>query len=574
MPKEMILGFTDESADIDDYIGELPQKGRLEIYSSKSISLAASKKFEIDQGDINIAFSGYLFSNERPEEQITRLYRKKGIEFPKELNGNFAVAIYDEKKDKLLLARDKVGQKPIYFSKVEGGVVFSTVLTALFRHPKVKNLLNKKRMGEYLSSLQIQGKFGETLVKGVRRLPPASILQIGKKSEITQYWDVYHQDKRSISDKEAVKRTYKLLKEATKKTVDKSSRPLNIFFSGGFDSLLLTSLLKDKTEDIQTYTWGWTDKYLNSVEEKAKKLDLSHNRLKMDFGLPGKREMWDLEMPDPVHALYFNLPKKTKKLNIKEYFTGDSASVPFPAKLDNFFKLDKLKKAGSFLKWARYFPYHRFLNNRRETALNILTEDSKKCLISNFRTIPYRTIKYNLKGSPELNYPENVSRKLKLENRTLPENFNYLKFWGMASRSKARMPSTKYNIFLYPPLVKFSFSLPIDQRRKRRIARSIIRRKVPQEIIDWEPSGKEFISKIISKKFESDYEKYQRKVHRFLNRGFLKPRVKKILFPKEFEQLDSSEIVFNASVYALEVWIETIIEQEKPWAPQFINKKT
>ncbi|MFH1938395.1 MAG: asparagine synthase (glutamine-hydrolyzing) [Patescibacteria group bacterium] len=219
---------------------------------------------------------GHKFSTQTDTEVMVHLYEEKGEDFLKELNGMFALALWDEKRKKLILARDRMGQKPLYYSLINNTLIFGSELKALFHHPIIKkdidfNSLNKYLIYEYVPTPQ-------TIIKGVNKLEPGHFLvyqnnQLKKSS----YWNIKFNQLEN--QKDYLTKFEELLEDSVKKRLI-SDVPLGIFLSGGIDSSTIAYYAqKNSNQKIKTFSIGFEDKSFDESDytnQAAKFLDTEH----------------------------------------------------------------------------------------------------------------------------------------------------------------------------------------------------------------------------------------------------------------------------------------------------------
>ena len=173
---------------------------------------------------------GETFISTGDTEVVLRYLARQGKAAPEKFNAMFALALWDEKEGKLLLARDRFGQKPVYYTQVDNLLIFSSEIRSLLTSGLVERDIDLEGLKSYLSYGAVQGP--KTIVKDVALLPPASMLewQSGKKMQISRYWSP-PRHKNNHSQQE--------LKETFSAAVEKhmiSDVPVGIFLSGGIDS--------------------------------------------------------------------------------------------------------------------------------------------------------------------------------------------------------------------------------------------------------------------------------------------------------------------------------------------------
>ncbi len=221
----------------------------------------------------------YTFRTTSDTEVIVYLYMEYGEKFLEKMNGMFALAIYDFNKKKLLLARDRMGKKPLHYSIINGTIVFASELKAILQHPLVTKELNLDAVNEYLTFDYIPTP--NTIFKNIHKLE-ASQYMIFEDGEITTkqaYWHVNFSEQ-NISFTDATITLDKLLNNAVADRL-MSDVPLGVFLSGGLDSSTVAYYAqKNASSKINTYSIGFSEKsYDESSYAKlvAKQLGTNHH---------------------------------------------------------------------------------------------------------------------------------------------------------------------------------------------------------------------------------------------------------------------------------------------------------
>src|SRR2546422_587880 len=176
---------------------------------------------------------GHTLRTNSDTEAIVHLYEEKGPDALHELNGMFAFAIWDEGERRLLLARDRLGIKPLYFREAEGRVAFASEIKGILADPTVPRSLDRRALADYLT---FQNVFGDkTFFEGIKVLPPGHYLTAKDgRAEVREYWDLSFRE--GVRDEaEAVKRFRALLDESVEMQL-MSDVPLGSHLSGGLDS--------------------------------------------------------------------------------------------------------------------------------------------------------------------------------------------------------------------------------------------------------------------------------------------------------------------------------------------------
>jgi asparagine synthase (glutamine-hydrolysing) len=210
---------------------------------------------------------GYVFQTSTDAEVIVHLYDKLGLESLKKLRGMFALAIYDEVQDRLILARDRAGKKPLnYATTSSGSVVFASEIGALVSHPQVSKEINREAVDRFLSFRIIPAPL--TIYRDVHKVKPgtALVFEQGRKTE-QRYWSFdfteRHQDK---TEAELIESIDELLVEAVRVRLQ-SEVPLGALLSGGLDSSLIVSIMSRMIpQPIHTFSIGFSDRNFNELD--------------------------------------------------------------------------------------------------------------------------------------------------------------------------------------------------------------------------------------------------------------------------------------------------------------------
>jgi len=200
---------------------------------------------------------GHRFATNSDTEVIVHLWEEEGVEFPRRLNGMFAIALYDRAKERLMLVRDHVGIKPLYYALGPDGIVFGSEVKVVLASGRVGRTLDVDALGQYLSWEYVPG--AGTLLREVRRLEPARSLEIdltSGRTTIRRYWSPLGPagSEPARSDGEWEEEVEAAVKKAVRRQL-MSDVPLGAFLSGGVDS----SLVVAEMGTAQTFSIGFDD---------------------------------------------------------------------------------------------------------------------------------------------------------------------------------------------------------------------------------------------------------------------------------------------------------------------------
>lgn len=200
---------------------------------------------------------GHIFKSNSDSEVIIHAYEEYGDEFVSQLNGMFAFSVWDAPRKRLLLVRDRLGIKPLYYAVSREQFVFGSELKAVIAHPSVPREIDYESLDLFLSLEYIPSP--RTIIQGVNKLPPGYrlIFQNGKVS-VEQYWDIAAKETR-CNEHECVEQLTELVQESVRMRL-MSDVPVGAFLSGGIDSSTVVSFMSTSTSDpVQAFTIGFQD---------------------------------------------------------------------------------------------------------------------------------------------------------------------------------------------------------------------------------------------------------------------------------------------------------------------------
>ncbi|MDE0340827.1 MAG: asparagine synthase (glutamine-hydrolyzing) [Nitrospinae bacterium] len=206
----------------------------------------------------HLASRGHAFRSRSDTEVLLRLYEEKGDECARFLRGMFAFAIMDAGRRVLLLTRDRLGVKPLYYAPIAGGWAFASELGALVRSGVICPELDLNALDLSLSMGFVPGP--RTLLKGVKVLPPGHRMRITKsEASIERWWKMPMAGTTRCADEEILPRLRGLLEESVE-LHQISDVPLGVFLSGGLDSSTVVGLMSHQADrPVRTYSVGFDD---------------------------------------------------------------------------------------------------------------------------------------------------------------------------------------------------------------------------------------------------------------------------------------------------------------------------
>ena len=205
---------------------------------------------------VELETKGFKFYGHSDTEVLINLYIDLGKEMFSHLNGIFALAIWDKRKKSLLIARDALGVKPLYYSAIQaGGVAFASEIKALLKILPPTSKLNAESINNYLAFLWCPGS--GTPLKSIQKLLPGEAIVV-KDGSIVDRWPwyklpIFNTPKKDINKEEAISGIAKYLRQAVHRQMV-SDVPLGAFLSGGLDSSSIVAFAKEKDPNIRCFT--------------------------------------------------------------------------------------------------------------------------------------------------------------------------------------------------------------------------------------------------------------------------------------------------------------------------------
>ncbi|MCK5707883.1 MAG: asparagine synthase (glutamine-hydrolyzing) [Candidatus Aureabacteria bacterium] len=215
--------------------------------------------------------NGHKFKTNSDSEVILHLYEEKGKECVKSLNGMFAFAIWNTKKKKLFLARDRFGQKPLFYAIRNNNIIFASELHSLTKYPGIETIMDDLSLLQYFAYEYVPEP--RSIFKKVFKLPAGHFGVFSEnKISIKKYWD-YLSDKNecnNLSIPEASERLLDLLSKSVSRRLI-SDVPLGIFLSGGIDSSAIAALaVKNCNTKIKTFSISFKEPTFDESAYAAK----------------------------------------------------------------------------------------------------------------------------------------------------------------------------------------------------------------------------------------------------------------------------------------------------------------
>ncbi|WP_144554592.1 asparagine synthase (glutamine-hydrolyzing) [Bacillus sp. X1(2014)] len=457
---------------------------------------------------------GYRFRSNTDTEVIIYAYQEWGTNCFNRLNGMFAIAIYDKSKNELILARDRIGKKPLYYYHKLGHFVYASELKAIMKYPQFVKEIRKDVISSYLYHQYIPAP--NTIFHDTYKLEPGTFLVWKNNTvNIQKYWDIIDKysdlSNKLITDyKQAKFELNHLLIDSVRKRMI-SDVPLGSFLSGGIDSSLVTAIAQSVSDKpIKTYSIGFEDPEYdesNFANEVADYLGTQHTVMQINTD-----DMVNLVESIPYYydepfadasQIPTMLVSELAKRDVTVVLSGDGGDELFCG-YDIYDKLpivQKLDKYGDLLhylfeetKMKKFKLNDRFPSSVRAVVLNREERTKTQLLYHTLDDLPNKLVRN--KNSEVLFYGEDQfpldnwqMRRMLLDMKTyLPEDIlTKVDRASMKYSLEARCPILDYRI------IEYSFQLPHDFKyykgSKKRILKDLAYDYIPKRLLDRPKKG-------------------------------------------------------------------------------------
>ena len=424
-------------------------------------------------------FQNEKFKSKTDTEILLKMYQKFGLNFLNYLKGMYAFALFDKKKNKIFIFRDKFGIKPLfYFSKLEF-FIFASEIKVLLKNKMVKNSIevNYKKVIEFIGNRHLNGG-GSTLIKNIKTLNPGNFIEYDlnlKKFEIFKFNFKKNQNQKYL--KENNYRFEEVFKESLDYLTITEHKKIACLLSGGLDSSLLSIVLNSQNNEKEIHTFSSILNQPNIENKNIHKLVEDH-KFNQHFILEDSINFFDDHLktikdidqptPDASSTLHNVLCRKVAENGFKVLFTGNGGDENFFGyPLHSYGYLASILQRGQFKKYFKklfhlkklYENKNIFLRSLKELiSINVLNTIKSYQTKSRINHLNIDTKKYSIK------FYEKLSDDI-FDNIVL----NYNSHWGLQSfLDYEDKNSMAYGIecrvpFLYDDIGEFSLNTNLDK---------------------------------------------------------------------------------------------------------------
>jgi asparagine synthase (glutamine-hydrolysing) len=307
-----------------------------EIYNFKQLRLSLERQ-------------GHHFYTDTDTEVIVHLYEQYGDSCVDKMRGMFAFAVWDERQKKLLIARDRLGVKPLFYTVVGDRLLFGSELKVILQIPEVQRQLNWGSVNSLFTALCTPSL--ESIIDGVHKLKPGHILTFSppKGIQVREYWDVEFEPDYTKNEQYFIERLRDLLEESVKLRLI-SDVPLGAFLSGGVDSSSVVAMMaKLNAGPVKTFSIGFSDPEYNELEyarKVAQQFSTEHHELILEPNVLDVIEdiAWYLDEPfGDSSAIPTYMVSKLAAESVTVVLSGDGGDELF-AGYDRYFVEQKERK--------------------------------------------------------------------------------------------------------------------------------------------------------------------------------------------------------------------------------------
>jgi len=461
---------------------------------------------------------GHVLRTSCDTEAIIHLYEEDGLDAFRRMIGMFAIGIYDTRRDRLILVRDRMGIKPLYYTVTRDGLVFASEIKAILAAPDVRADVNWPRVPDLLVYGSVYGE--ETLFAGIKELAPGHVLSVERGAiTIQKFWELPDEPLDRGRREDEREHVRELLRRSVQRRL-MSDVPLGAFLSGGVDSSLIVAMMSEITRrPVKTFSIGFVENGYNEFQYSrlvAERFRTDHEEITLDAtqffdALP--RLVWHHDEPVSLPAsvpLYF-LSRATKgKATV--ILTGEGADEVFLGYEHYRWSLKHANIAGAFRRVCphfardvvaqaarRIFGVDRLLLHRLTMTPGQIAQSfnqvAQPSVVSALLAIPGATLALAHRLDVSAGYFSAAPGDQDFLRRTSYMDFKTFLItllmkqdkMSMAASIESRVP------FLDHELVEYGYRLRADRKLKGEVGKKIVKDLaadyLPRELIDRQKRG-------------------------------------------------------------------------------------
>lgn len=521
----------------------------------------------------------YKFHSNCDTEVILAAFQKWGVKCFEHFNGMFAIALFDRQKDRVILARDRIGKKPLYYYNKDGTLIFGSELKPIMRHPSFHKELNRSVIGQYMCNKYIASP--NTIFCDTYKVKPGTyvIYEDGQTTECS-YWSLLQNlNTREIRVKdlqEGKRELRDLLRESIQKRLI-ADVPVGTFLSGGIDSTLVTAIAQEVSAGkVDSFTIGFEDEERNEAPyaaQIAKHIGTNHHELYMSehqiFEMISELPKYYDEPFSDSSQLPCMLVSQMAAKNITVALSGDGGDELFCGyKMYDWTWIvqhfDWLGAIESYMPWnTKLLPkcpstLQAIVNNRSkdykcQLYIDVMMDETRKMLVQDL-------------GQVKFDVEKKIHAQNLQERRMILDMLTYLPDDILAKMDRASM---KYSLEVRCPLLDYeiiewtltvSHGLKYHHFDKKYLLKELTYEYVPKKLMDRPKKGfgvplKRWLRTILKEEILHYADKRVLKQQEIFDAEYIHVLIGK--------QMLSDNIVYSAllwSFYVFQVWYQYYIE--------------
>lgn len=283
--------------------------------------------------------AGHQFYTRTDTEVLVHLYEEAGTEFLDQVNGQFALALWDGRRRRLLLARDRMGIRPLFYTFLDGHLAFASEVKALLLNPAIEARLNPRAVDQVFTFWVTLPP--ETIFQDIYQLPPGTMMLANHTGiQCRSYWQLSFPpegEERRLSEEEAIEQLRELLVDATRQRL-RADVPVGVYLSGGIDSSVIASIIRFFTDHpLQTFSVRFANDFYDESFYQQLMIDHLHAEHRavacsdQDIGTFFPQVIWHAEAPVLRTAptpLYL-LAQLVRQKGVKVVLSGEGGDEVF-----------------------------------------------------------------------------------------------------------------------------------------------------------------------------------------------------------------------------------------------------
>lgn len=529
-----------------------------------------------------------FYTHHSDTELIVHLYEEYGMEFPHKINGMFGIAIWDTNKKELLLIRDRMGVKPLFYAKNNRCLVFASEIKSILAHPQISKEPCFEALYHYFSLKNIPAPF--TAFKNIFSLLPGEFLRYKNNNlSLHKWWTIKFEENEEIDETTCYEKILMLLEDATKIRM-RCDVPFGAYLSGGVDSSAVVALMsRTSSKPIKTFSLGYEDELKNKAADIyfARKVSEMFSTEHHEYIMNANELISDIDsviesfdQPFSGTISTFFLSKLIRK-HVKVALSGDGADELFGSYLSHrianpiwhFNRLQDKLNSGTITEEEKklFLPcdidYLKRLLEKSGNAdeinwrysLYLLNDMEKHAFFSDkfMNNVPSTTSTHSLLEShfKNLTAKGNLNRILEMEWKTqLPDNIlAFVDFLSMAHSIEVRSPFLDYRLVNYASTIPDR--LKIHEKTVKYILKKAVHSILPPGITDRPKEG--FVLPVFDwmTKNIKNYTKEMLSADRMKKHGFFRPEAIANIW-NNYESGDNLQAGKIWNIMMFQVWWE------------------